>query len=138
MSTERLGRNQIETFLKAFDEQLREGLRQAVRDQRVLLLTMHHIVSDGWSTRVLLRELLEAYESLAAADGADCDIRVAGRILNRIYLGDQTEFSVASEALGEVLVRASKTSAAVATGLAPGDAVVIGWRQQAGLALADT
>ena len=74
----------------------------------------------------------------AAAGAADCDIRVAGRILNRIYLGDQTEFSVASEALGEVLVRASKTSAAVATGLAPGDAVVIGWRQQAGLALADT
>ena len=42
------------------------------------------------------------------------------------------------QGLGEVLVRASKTSAAVATGLAPGDAVVIGWRQQAGLALADT
>ncbi len=67
-----------------------------------------------------------------------CDIAVPGRILNRIYLGDQTEFSVASEALGEVLVRAPKTSEAVASGLAPGDAVVIGWRQQAGLALADS
>jgi spermidine/putrescine transport system ATP-binding protein len=66
------------------------------------------------------------------------DFAVPGRILNRIYLGDQTEFSVASEALGEVLVRASKTSEAVSSGLAPGDAVVIGWRQQAGLALADT
>ena len=73
-----------------------------------------------------------------ASAGEGCDIAVPGRILNRIYLGDQTEFSVASESLGEVLVRASKTSAAVATGLAPGDAVVIGWRQQAGLALADT
>ena len=67
-----------------------------------------------------------------------CDIAVPGRILNRIYLGDQTEFSVASEGLGEVLVRASKTSEAVASGLGPGDAVVIGWRQQAGLALADS
>ncbi|MDF2764476.1 MAG: putative polyamine transporter ATP-binding protein [Rhodospirillales bacterium] len=66
------------------------------------------------------------------------DFAVPGRILNRIYLGDQTEFSVASEALGEVLVRASKTSEAVSSGLAPGDAVVIGWRQQAGLALADS
>jgi spermidine/putrescine transport system ATP-binding protein len=66
-----------------------------------------------------------------------CDIVVPGRILNRIYLGDQTDFSVASEMLGEVLVRASKTSDAVVSGLAPGDAVVIGWRQKAGLALAD-
>jgi len=66
-----------------------------------------------------------------------CDIVVRGRILNRIYLGDQTDFSVASDMLGEVLVRASKTSEAVVSGLAPGDAVVIGWRHKAGLALAD-
>ena len=66
------------------------------------------------------------------------DFAVPGRILNRIYLGDQTEFSVGSDALGEVLVRASKTSEAVSSGLAPGDAVLIGWRQQAGLALADS
>jgi spermidine/putrescine transport system ATP-binding protein len=63
---------------------------------------------------------------------------VPGRILNRIYLGDQTEFSIASEGLGEVLVRAFKTSEVFASGLRPGDAVVIGWRQQAGLALADS
>jgi spermidine/putrescine transport system ATP-binding protein len=74
----------------------------------------------------------------AASAGGRSDVAVPGRILNRIYLGDQTEFSVASEALGEVLVRAPKTSEAVASGLAPGDAVVIGWRQQAGLALADS
>jgi spermidine/putrescine transport system ATP-binding protein len=74
----------------------------------------------------------------AASAGGSGDFVVPGRILNRIYLGDQTEFSVASEGLGEVLVRASKTSAAVSSGLAPGDAVVIGWRQQAGLALADS
>jgi spermidine/putrescine transport system ATP-binding protein len=74
----------------------------------------------------------------AASAGGGSDVAVPGRILNRIYLGDQTEFSVASEALGEVLVRAPKTSEAVASGLAPGDSVVIGWRQQAGLALADS
>jgi spermidine/putrescine transport system ATP-binding protein len=73
-----------------------------------------------------------------ASAGGRSDVAVPGRILNRIYLGDQTEFSVASEALGEVLVRAPKTSEAVASGLAPGDSVVIGWRQQAGLALADS
>jgi amino acid adenylation domain-containing protein len=32
----------------------------------VLLLTMHHIVSDGWSTGVLLRELSALYQAFAA------------------------------------------------------------------------
>ena len=32
----------------------------------VLLFTMHHIVSDGWSTRVLTRELSELYDALAS------------------------------------------------------------------------
>ncbi|MEU8837259.1 amino acid adenylation domain-containing protein, partial [Streptomyces sp900116325] len=36
-------------------------------DTAVLLLTMHHIVSDGWSSGVLLRELSAAYG--AALDG---------------------------------------------------------------------
>jgi spermidine/putrescine transport system ATP-binding protein len=74
----------------------------------------------------------------AETRSTSCEITLAGRILNRIYLGDQTEFSVASEGLGEILVRAPKTSEAVASGLGPGDPVVIGWRQQAGLALADS
>ena len=81
--------------------------------------------------------MIELWPDASPAD-ASCDVAVPGRILNRIYLGDQTEFSVASDALGEVLVRASKTSQAVSLGLAPGDAVFIGWRQQAGLALADS
>ncbi len=82
-------------------------------------------------------EVIGLWPASAQVEGT-CDIAVPGRILNRIYLGDQTEFSVASEALGEVLVRAPKTSEAVASGLAPGDAVMIGWRQLAGLALADS
>ncbi|MGZ3460140.1 MAG: condensation domain-containing protein, partial [Archangium sp.] len=37
-------------------------LRLSERDH-VLLLTMHHIVSDGWSTGVLIRELAAQYEA---------------------------------------------------------------------------
>ena len=34
-------------------------------DRRILALTMHHIVSDGWSFGILFKELATAYESLA-------------------------------------------------------------------------
>ena len=46
------------------------------RDEHVLLLTMHHIVSDGWSMGVLVRELAALYDALrrgrALAAAASC------------------------------------------------------------------
>jgi amino acid adenylation domain-containing protein len=36
------------------------------REQHLLLLTMHHIVADGWSLEVLVRELVTLYEAFAA------------------------------------------------------------------------
>ena len=35
-------------------------------EEHILLLTMHHIISDGWSITVLVRELIELYEAFAA------------------------------------------------------------------------
>jgi spermidine/putrescine transport system ATP-binding protein len=67
-------------------------------------------------------------------DGLDC--RLEGRINNRIYLGDHAAFSV-STALGDILVRATKSSRAVADGYAPGDVATIGWRRDNALVLAD-
>ncbi|TCP59139.1 amino acid adenylation domain-containing protein [Tumebacillus sp. BK434] len=42
---------------------LRMQLVRLAAEEHVLLLTMHHIVSDGWSTGVLLRELGALYEA---------------------------------------------------------------------------
>ena len=39
-------------------------VRLAAEDY-VLLVTMHHIVSDGWSFRILLQELKALYEAYA-------------------------------------------------------------------------
>jgi hypothetical protein len=36
----------------------------------VLLLTMHHIVTDGWSVRILLQDMLASYEARAAGRSA--------------------------------------------------------------------
>ena len=62
---------------------------------------------------------------------------IKGRITNRIYLGHQAEFRVVTESLGEILARIPKTAEAVSRNLAPGDAVLLGWQWDLGLAMLD-
>ncbi len=45
---------------------LRAGLVRLSEDEHVLLFTLHHIVSDGWSTTVLVREVAALYEAFCA------------------------------------------------------------------------
>src|SRR5262249_15257917 len=45
---------------------LRTTVLRLAADQHVLLLTMHHIVSDGWSIEVLIRELAALYTARLA------------------------------------------------------------------------
>ncbi|AKJ02445.1 amino acid adenylation domain-containing protein [Archangium gephyra] len=45
---------------------LRQCLVKLDEQEHVLLLTMHHIISDGWSMGVLVRELRQLYEALSA------------------------------------------------------------------------
>ncbi|HVF89348.1 MAG TPA: amino acid adenylation domain-containing protein, partial [Blastocatellia bacterium] len=45
---------------------LRSTLLRLGENSHVLLLTMHHIVSDGWSIGILIHELASLYESLSA------------------------------------------------------------------------
>ncbi|WP_322063400.1 condensation domain-containing protein, partial [Paraburkholderia sp. J63] len=53
---------------------LRVGVARVAADEHVLVVVMHHIVSDGWSMGVLLREFVEGYrarvsgESVAQSD----------------------------------------------------------------------
>ena len=42
---------------------IRVTLLQLDQQQHVLLIVLHHIIADGWSCGVLIRELLELYES---------------------------------------------------------------------------
>ncbi|HST57606.1 MAG TPA: amino acid adenylation domain-containing protein, partial [Longimicrobium sp.] len=50
---------------------LRATLLRLAGEEHVLLLTMHHIVSDGWSMGVLFRELFTLYQSLSQPSGAE-------------------------------------------------------------------
>jgi spermidine/putrescine transport system ATP-binding protein len=60
----------------------------------------------------------------------------AGRVLNRIFLGEHTEYLVATEAYGELLALVPRSADATAS-FAPGDAVGLSWPDSAALALPD-
>jgi acyl carrier protein len=45
---------------------LRVSLLRLGAEEHVVLFTMHHVVSDGWSMDVLVRELAEVYRSFAS------------------------------------------------------------------------
>ncbi len=47
---------------------LRTRLVRLAPDEHVLLLTVHHIVADGWSAGIFLRELTALYAAYAAGD----------------------------------------------------------------------
>ncbi|MDG9931371.1 condensation domain-containing protein, partial [Pseudomonas sp. GD04042] len=44
---------------------LRVKLLQLVADEHVLVLTLHHIVTDGWSTPIMVDELVQLYEGFS-------------------------------------------------------------------------
>jgi spermidine/putrescine transport system ATP-binding protein len=79
-------------------------------------------------------EVIGLYRPGTAPGDLDCSARA--QILNRIYLGDHSEFSVRAEGLGELLVRLPK--AVETAGLEPGAAAIVGWRGSQALALNET
>ena len=58
-----------------------------------------------------------------------------GRIRQGTYLGDQTEFRITTDHVGELVARHQNASGA-STGLGPGDSVLIRWHEEANLILA--
>ena len=52
---------------------LRVRLLQLAAQEHVLLLTLHHIVADGWSMNVLIDEFLHLYEAAVAGTEATLD-----------------------------------------------------------------
>ncbi|MQY12842.1 Dimodular nonribosomal peptide synthase [Streptomyces sp. RB5] len=60
-----------EPFDLAAEHAVRIRLVRAGADDHLLLLAMHHIVTDGWSTGVLLRDLTELYAAAREDRPAD-------------------------------------------------------------------
>ncbi|GAA0894239.1 hypothetical protein GCM10009122_39190 [Fulvivirga kasyanovii] len=47
---------------------IRTNLLQVAPDRYVFLITMHHIISDGWSMRVLINEVLSLYDAYSRGE----------------------------------------------------------------------
>ncbi len=78
--------------------------------------------------------------SITAADQSSdsSNIAIHGRVMNRIFLGEHSEYLVAAEGYGEVMVLSPKSIESINKSFAPGDHVSISWRPEAVLVLGDT
>ena len=78
---------------------------------------------------------------IAASDAKQVfstDVKIYARVKNRIFLGDQTEYLVESEGLGDILVLASKHAESFSGAFSPGDTVSVGWDYASALAFDET
>ena len=63
---------------------------------------------------------------------------VAGRVQQGTYLGDQTEYRITTEDVGELVARRQNAAGAGrALGVGPGDPVTVRWHEEANLVLVD-
>ncbi len=63
---------------------------------------------------------------------------VQGQVMNRIFLGEHSEYLVATEGFGDVLVLSPKSIESKNRSFSPGDNVSISWRPDTALVLGDT
>lgn len=92
-------------------------------------------LSMGQTASIAVRPEFIAISSTAASGEDRTSVSTAGHIRNRIYLGDQTEYLVATETHGEILVLSSKATEMETGGFAPGEAVELSWPHTAALVL---
>ncbi len=96
-------------------------------------------LSVGASASIAIRPemvVLGAHDANAA--DMNTDVALNGRIKNRIFLGEHTEYLVDAEGLGDVLVLSPKHVERTQGGFDPGDAIAIGWKNDTALVLEDS
>jgi len=95
-------------------------------------------LQNGVTAALAVRPELIFISSPKTGAPYEADVQATAIIRNRIFLGEQTEYLVETESLGEVLVRAPKHAETVTGGFNPGDRVLIGWQNASALALENT
>ena len=131
--------NPIEGQLTAMDL----GTRRATVETRDGLTLVGPVTdpaaapSIGDTVTVVIRpERLTVERADRATPAAPGWTTVPGRIQQGTYLGDQSEYRVTTDAAGDLTTRRQNVlGAASATGLGPGDPVIVRWHEEANLVL---
>ena len=93
-------------------------------------------LANGSNASVAVRpEMISITEAGEVTNSSNIDIR--GQVMNRIFLGEHSEYLVATEGYGDVLVLAPKFIESTSRSFAPGDKVAISWKPEAALILGD-
>jgi spermidine/putrescine transport system ATP-binding protein len=93
--------------------------------------------SRGQDAKLAVRPELVHIGAINGHSAFSADVEIAARVKNRIFLGEQTEYLVETDDLGDILVHASKHAEGISGGFSPGDAVNIGWDDSSALAFED-
>jgi spermidine/putrescine transport system ATP-binding protein len=94
-------------------------------------------LANGRNASVAVRPEMIA---ITAADEINncANIAISGQVMNRIFLGEHSEYLIATEGYGEVMVLSPKSIESSSRSFAPGDRVSISWKPEAALILGDT
>ncbi len=80
----------------------------------------------------------EMISMVAGGEPVDSNnIAIQGEVMNRIFLGEHSEYLVATEGYGDVMVLSPKYIESTTRSFAPGDRVSISWEPQAALVLGE-
>lgn len=95
--------------------------------------------STGDNASVAVRpELIAIGPPGADPEQLGVDVALHGRITNRIFLGEHTEYLVATRGYGDILVLSPKHIESARGSFERGQDITIGWKYEAALALEDT
>jgi spermidine/putrescine transport system ATP-binding protein len=94
-------------------------------------------LANGSGASVAVRPEMIA---ITAADEINncANIAISGQVMNRIFLGEHSEYLIATEGYGEIMVLSPKSIESSSRSFAPGDKVSISWKPEAALILGDT
>jgi spermidine/putrescine transport system ATP-binding protein len=133
--------NFVPATIVAYDAATGRATARTERD----LVTIGHLTDRSATpivgARVTIAVRPERLEVVAAGSSAGDQpgwTSVEGRITQGTYLGDQTEYRIHTDQLGELVARRQNAAGAEgALGAGPGDPVVVRWHEDANLVLVD-
>jgi len=93
-------------------------------------------LANGSEACVAVRPEMISMVAAGEAVGSN-NIAIQGEVMNRIFLGEHSEYLVATEGFGDVMVLSPKYIESTTRSFAPGDRVSISWDPQAALVLGE-